>query len=132
MARAKLGLSSTNDPPGLVRVCACIKSFDAAEDSLYTLSCGLNKEFRNVRHDSIRNKLYQLIKRLNPGISQTHLSMEYVVGQIDTGDGEPRSARTDIKYVKGADTFFIDVVIADFAVLAYQMTPTLSHPLPPD
>ena len=74
MARAKLGLS----PPGLVRVCACNKSFDAAEDSLHALSCGLNKGFRNIRHDSIRNKLYQLIKRLNPGIPQTHLSLEWV------------------------------------------------------
>ena len=108
-------------------MCACNKSFDPAEDSLYALSCSLNKEFRNVRHDSIRNKLNQLIKRLNPGISQTHLSMEYVVGQIDTGDGEPRSARTDIKYVKGVDTFFTDVVIADLAASAYQMAPTLSH-----
>jgi hypothetical protein len=127
VARAKLGLSPTNDPPGLVRVCACNKSFDAAEDSLHALSCGLNKGFRNIRHDSIRNKLYQLIKRLNPGITQTHLSMEYVVGQIDTGDGDPCSARTDIKYVKGADTFFIDVVIADPAASAYQVAPTLSH-----
>ena len=128
--QSQTGTQPHQRPPWVV-VSACNKSFDAAEDSLYTLSCGLNKEFRNVRHDSIRNKLYQLIKRLNPGISQTHLSMEYVVGQIDS-DGEARSARTDIKYVKGADTFFIDVVIADFAALAYQMALTLSHPHPPD
>ena len=127
VARAKLGVGPTNDPPGLYHVCACNKSFDAAEDSLHALSCGLNKGIRNNRHDSIRNKLYQLIKKLNPGIQQSHLSMEYEVGQIDYGDGDPRSARTDIKYVTGADTFFIDVVVADPAASEYQKSPTLSH-----
>ena len=114
-------------PPGAHRVCACSKSFNASEDSLHALSCSLNKGIRNTRHDSIRNRLYQLVKKLNPGIQQTHLSMEYIVGQIDTGDGDPRSARTDIRYVKGADTFLIDVVIADPAALEYQKAPTFSH-----
>ena len=127
VARAKLGLGPSNDPPGLIRVCACHKSFDACEDSLHALSCGLNKGVRNVRHDAIRNRLYQLIKKLNPGIQQTHLSMEYVVGQIDNGDGDSRSVRTDIKYVKGADTFLIDIVIADPAASDYQKAPTFSH-----
>ena len=39
VVRAKLGLGPTNDPPGLLHVCACQKSFDAAEDSLHALSC---------------------------------------------------------------------------------------------
>ena len=68
VARAKLGIAPSNDQPGLFRVCACQKSFDAAEDSLHGLSCALNKGPRNTRHDSIRDALYQLIKRLNNGI----------------------------------------------------------------
>ena len=39
VTRAKLGFGPTNDPLGLIRVCACSKSFDAAEDSLHALSC---------------------------------------------------------------------------------------------
>ena len=86
VAWAKLGLGPTNDPPGLFHICACQKSFDAAEDSLHALSCALNKGQRNIRHDSIRDRLYQLLKQLNPGIQQTHLSMEFVVGQITYPD----------------------------------------------
>lgn len=66
VTRAKLGFGPTNDPPGLIRVCACSKSFDAAEDSLHALSYGFNKGNRNIRHDSIRDKLYLLIKKLIP------------------------------------------------------------------
>jgi hypothetical protein len=44
---------------------------------------------RHIRHDSIRDKLYQLLKLLNPGIQQTHLSMEFVVGQITNPDEPP-------------------------------------------
>ena len=127
VARAKLGLGPTNEVPGQVRVCACSKSFDASEDSLHALSCSLNKGIRNIRHDSIRNKLYQLIKRLNPGIQQTHLSMEFEVGQIVTASQATSYVRTDIKYLKGADTLYIDIAIVDPAASEYQKAPTLSH-----
>ena len=127
VARAKLGEGPTNDPPGLLRVCACSKVFDASVDSLHGLSCSLNKGPRNLRHDNIRDKLYQLIKRLNPGIQQTHLSLEFEVGQITSPGDAPKHVRTDIKYIKGADTFFIDIGIVDPAASAFQRAPTYSH-----
>ena len=127
IARARLGFGPTNDALGTIRVCACHKSFDAAEDSLHALSCGLNKGPRNTRHDNIRDMLYQLIKKVNPGIQQTHLSLEFVVGQIVTADENPRNVRTDIKFVKGADTLYIDIAIVDPAASAYRQTPVSSH-----
>ena len=128
VVRAKLGLSPTNDPPGLLHVCACQKSFDAAEDSLHALSCALNKGPRNIRHDNIRDKLYQLLKRLNPGIQQSHLSMEFVVGQVvPQVDEPPYNVRTDIKFIKGAETFYIDVAIVDPAADEFQKPPARSH-----
>ena len=127
IARARLGFGPTNDPPGLIRVCACHKSFDSAKDSLHALSCGLNKGLRNIRHDNIRNMLYQLIKKVSPGIQQSHLSMEFVVGQITTADENPRNVRTDIKYIKGADTLYIDIAIVDPAAFKYRQSPTFSH-----
>jgi hypothetical protein len=117
VARAKLGVGPTNDPPGLFRVCACNKSFDASVDSLHGLSCSLNKGSPNLCHDNIRDRLYQLIKRLNPGIQQTHLSMEFEVGQITAPGDNPKHVRTDIKYIKGADTFYINIAIVDPADL---------------
>ena len=119
----KLGLGPTNDPPGLIRVCACNRSFDAHEDSLHGLSCALNRGIRNTRHDSIRDKLYLLIKKLNPGIQQTHLSKEFEVGRTSTDT----TVRTDIKYLKGADTFYIDVAVVDPAASEYQKAPAFSH-----
>lgn len=127
IARAKLGIAPSNDLPGQFRVCACQKSFDAAEDSLHGLSCALNKGHRNVRHDSIRDLLYQLIKRLNNGIQQTHLSLEFEVGQIQPPNEPSYVVRTDIKYIKGADTFYIDVAIIDPASAESQKAPTRSH-----
>jgi Reverse transcriptase (RNA-dependent DNA polymerase) len=127
VARAKLGVGPTNDPPGLFRVCACNKSFDASVDSLHGLSCALNKGSRNLRHDNIRDRLYQLIKRLNPGIQQTHLSMEFEVGQITAPGDNPKHIRTDIKYIKGADTFYIDIAIVDPAASTFQKAPIHSH-----
>jgi Reverse transcriptase (RNA-dependent DNA polymerase) len=127
IARARLGFGPTNDPLGTFRVCACHKSFDAAEDSLHALSCGLNKGPRNTRHDAIRDMLYQLIKKLHPGIQQTHLTMECVVGQILTEGENPRNVRTDIKFVKGADTLCIDIAVVDPAAATYMQTPTSSH-----
>ena len=123
VTRAKLEFGPTNDPPGLIRMCACSKSFDAAEDPLHALSCGLNKGNRNIRHDSIRDKLYLLIKKFNPGIQQTYLSKEFEVGRttMDT------TLRTDIKYLKGVDTFYIDIAVVDPAALEYQKAPTFSH-----
>ena len=35
--------------------------------------------------------------------------------------------RTDIKYLKGADTFYIDIAVVDPAALEYQKAPTFSH-----
>ena len=67
--------------------------------------------------------MYLLIKKLNPGIQQTHLSKEFEVGRttIDT------TLRTDIKYLKGADTSYIDIAVVDPAALEYQKAPTFSH-----
>jgi hypothetical protein len=96
-------------------------------DSLHGLSCSLNKGPRNLRHDNIRDKLYQLIKRLNPGIQQTHLSLEFEVGQITSPGDAPKHVRTDIKYIKGADTFLIDIGIVDPAASAFQRASTYSH-----
>jgi hypothetical protein len=98
VALARLGVGPTNDPLGTFRVCACHKSFDAAEDSLHALSCGPNKGPRNTRHDAIRDMLYQLIKKLHPGIQQTHLTMECVVGQILTEGENPRNVRSTIAF----------------------------------
>ena len=39
----------------------------------------------------------------------------------------PRIVRTDIKFIKGADTFYIDVAIVDPAAAVFQMPPTRSH-----
>jgi hypothetical protein len=71
--------------------------------------------------------LYQLIKKLHPGIQQTHLTMECVVGQILTEGENPRNVRTDIKFVKGADTLCIDIAVVDPAAATYMQTPTSSH-----
>ena len=100
---------------------------DAAEDSLHGLSCALNKGPRNVRHDSIRDKLYQLIERLNHGILQTRLSLEFEVGQIRPTNEPPHVVRPDMKFIKGADTFYVNVAIIDPASAESQKAPTRSH-----
>ena len=79
------------------------------------------------RHDSIRDRLYQLLKQLNPGIQQTHLRMEFVVGQVASPDEPLYTVRTDIKFIEGADTFYIDVAIVVPAAAEFQMPPTRSH-----
>ena len=54
--------------------------------------------------------------------------MEFVVGQVvPTMDEPPYNVRTDIRFVKGAETFFIDVAIVDPAAAEFQKPPTRSH-----
>jgi hypothetical protein len=116
-----------NDPLRTFRVCACHKLFRAAEDSLHALSCELNNGPRNTHHDAIRDMLYQLIKKLHPGIQRTHLTMECVAGQILNEGENPRNVRTGIKFVKGADTLCIDIAVVDPAAAPYMQTPTSHH-----
>jgi hypothetical protein len=108
VARVKLGVGPTNEPPGFFRVCACNKSFDASVDSLHGLSCSLNKGSRNLRYDHIRDKLYQLIKRLNRGVQQTHLSLEF----------EGSSYYLQSSYLPFLPVFFL--------FLRFPLTPSLS------
>ena len=126
-ARARLGEGPSNDVPNTIRVCACGKSYDAAEKSLHALSCALNKGPRNIRHDSIRNRLFQLLKRLHPTSTPAQLTMEFEVGTIVSADNSPKIVRTDIKFVKGAETYLIDIAIVDPASDEYQKAPTNSH-----
>ena len=53
--------------------------------------------------------------------------MEFEVGTILHATDSPRTVRTDIKFVKGAETFFIDIAIVDPAADEYQKAPTCSH-----
>jgi hypothetical protein len=76
--------------------------------------------------------LYQLIKKLHPGIQQTHLTMECVVGQTLTEGENPRNVQTDIKFVKGADTLYIDIAVVDPAAATYMQTPTSLWRTPPE
>jgi hypothetical protein len=126
-ARARLGEGPSNDLPGIIRVCACSKTYEAAANSLHGLSCALNRGPRNIRHDQIRNRLYQLIKRLNPGILPPRLSMEFDVGSYTIGGEGLRTVRTDIMFIKGAETLYIDIAIIDPAADEYQKPPTSSH-----
>jgi hypothetical protein len=111
-------------PPELFLVCACNKSFDASVDSFHALSCSVIKGSRNLRHDSIRDRFYQLIKRFNPGIQQTYLSLDFEVGQITAPGDNPKHVRIDIKYIKGADIF--DAIV-DPAATCFLKAPVHSH-----
>ena len=53
--------------------------------------------------------------------------MECVVGQILTAGENPRNVRTDIKFVKGADTLCVDIAVVDPAASTYMQTPISSH-----
>ena len=108
--RAKLGMGPSNDPPALIKVCACRRAYVSGEEPFHGVSCPLNQSLRTYCHTDILDLLYGLLKKRYP---TADVSKEKVVGEMDPVDGIAHSVRADIVARVGPVTYIIDVSTAD-------------------
>jgi hypothetical protein len=112
--RAKLLVTTFQDPPGILVRRRCTSCRDHDIEPLHALSCRMASNVRISRHNFVRDALAQFIKAVEP---DARLSLEYhmVDGRRERRRGHPapETLRADIKVELNGTTTFIDVAVVN-------------------
>jgi hypothetical protein len=109
-ARAKLGVGPSNDPPQMIRVCACRRAYVSGEEPFHGISCFLNRGLRTRCHTEIVNLLFTLLKKRFPA---GDIGKEKLVGETLPINGVAAGVYADIVARVGAVNYCIDVSTVD-------------------
>jgi len=127
LLRKHLGGGLTNDEQESDRLCQC----GQLNVKAHSLSCSLNSDKRNKKHNSICELLHRFMKAVNPG---DRIEREEEVGQITTpnergGPDKVTHVQADIVWQNGTDKLVVDVHVMQKQrnILSTQIVPTKSR-----
>lgn len=125
LLRKHLGGGLTNDEQESDRLCQC----GQLNVKAHSLSCSLNSDKRNMKHNSICELLHRFMKAVKP---EDRIEREEEVGQITTpnergGPDKVIHVQADIVWQNGTDKLVVDVHVVNAEAKEYLKYPNCSY-----